>query len=71
MPQVHKAIAAQIGSLWLNGWVSTRLLDKLAQEIDATQQNNAKARVSHQKRVRRLLRAKGVRLSQTHRCAWP
>ena len=71
MCQIHKVIAAQINSLWLNGQISTQLLEKLAEEITSTQSANAKARTSHQKRTRRRLRQKGVRLGQVKRCKWP
>ena len=71
MCQVHKAIAVQISSLWLNGLVSKRLLEQVAEEITRTQQANAKARKSHQKRTRRLLREQGVRLGRVRRCIWP
>ena len=68
MCEVHKAIAVQIGSWWLNGRVSRRLLDKLVGEIETTQYNNAKARKSHQKRTRRLLRQKGIDLRRVRSC---
>jgi hypothetical protein len=69
--QIHKAIAAQINSLWLNGQVCTRLLEQLVEEISTTQRDNAKSRKSHQKRTRRRLRQKGIMLTQVRRCIWP
>jgi hypothetical protein len=68
--QIHKAIAAQINALWLNGRISTQLVEKLA-EITSTQADNAKARKSHQKRTRRRLRQRGIKLGQVKRCSWP
>lgn len=68
---MHKVVAEQISSLWLNGRIGQRLLEQLKEEVETTQQDNARARRSHQKRTRRLLRARGIKLSQVKRCYWP
>ena len=70
MDQVHDAVAGLIESFWLNGRVSARLLEKLAEKIQATQKQNAKARRSHEKRTRRKLRRLGIKLTRIERCRW-
>jgi len=61
-------VAGLIESWWLNGRVSARLLEKLAEKIQDTQQKNAKSRRSHEKRTRRKLRQLGIKLTCTERC---
>ena len=51
-------------SWWLNGRASPALIEHIAEEIQATQQDNAKARKSHIKRTRRKLREIGIKLTQ-------
>jgi len=68
--QVHDAVAGLIESWWLNGRVSARLLERLAEKIQDTQRQNAKARRSHEKRTRRRLRQLGIKLTQIERCWW-
>ena len=57
-------------SWWLNGRASSALIEHIAQGIQATQQDNAKARKSHIKRTRRKLRETGIKLTQLKRCCW-
>lgn len=70
MDQVHDAVAGLIACWWLNGRVSARLLDQLAEKIQATQKQNTKARRSHEKRTRRKLRRLGIKLTRMERCRW-
>ena len=47
------------------------LAEQLAAEIDYHQRRNALARKCHDKRTRRLLRLKGIRLKEAIRCRPP
>ena len=68
MPQVHRVVAAQVVAKWLSGRVSRKLLEQLVDEVEYHQARNRQARKSHEKRTRRLLRERGVRLTQMVRC---
>ena len=68
--QVHTAIAALIPSWWLEQRPSKKLLERTAEEIRRTQARNAAARKSHTKATRKKLRALGIKLTETPRCAW-
>ena len=57
-------------SWWLNGRASPTLIKHIAERIQTTQQDNAKARKSHIKRTRRKLRQMGIKLTQTIQCYW-
>ena len=68
MPQVHRVVAAQVVAKWLSGRVSQKLLERLADEVEYHQTRNRQARKSHEKRTRRLLRERGIRLTKMARC---
>ncbi len=57
-------------SWWLNGRASPALIEHIAEDIQGTQRDNAKARKSHIKRTRRKLREIGIKLTQLKRCCW-
>ena len=68
MPQVHRVVAAQVVAKWLSGRVSRKVLEQLADEVKYHQARNRQARKSHEKRTRRLLRERGIRLTRMARC---
>jgi hypothetical protein len=71
VPQAHRAVASQIMARWYCGRVPRSLLRQLAIEIEYHQRRNALARMYHDKRTRRLLRAKGIRLKDAIRSKPP
>jgi hypothetical protein len=71
VPQVHRAVASQITTRWYNRLIPRSLLEQLAAEINYHQRRNALARKCHDKRTRRLLRLKGIRLKDVIRCRSP
>lgn len=68
MPQVHRVVAAQVLAKWLSGRVSQKVLEQLVDEVEYHQARNRQARQSHEKRTRRLLRERGIRLTKMSRC---
>jgi hypothetical protein len=62
-PSPH-AVGGLVQSWWLNGRASAPLIDHIAEKIQSTQPDNAKAQRSHTKRTRRKLRRFGIRLTQ-------
>jgi predicted secreted Zn-dependent protease len=68
--QVHDAVAGLIPSWWRGTRVSARLWETLVEDIQKTQQDNAKSRRSHTKRTRRKLRELGIKLTRIKRCRW-
>jgi hypothetical protein len=69
--QVHVAAAALVRSWWLNGALSTALIEEAVTEIRHWQERIAAARRSHIKRKRRKLRGMGIYLKDLIRCRWP
>ena len=65
---MHRVVAAQVAAKWLSGRVSQELLDHLAKQVSYQQRRNQQAWLSHVKRTRRALRAKGIRLTKMSRC---
>jgi hypothetical protein len=59
-----------VQSWWLNGRASPTLIEHIVEEIQDTQQDNAKARKSHTKLRLRKLRALGIKLTLLKRCCW-
>ena len=68
VPQVHRVVAAQVAAKWLSGCVSRKLLEQLADAVEYHQARNRRARKAHEKRTRRQLRERGIRLTQMARC---
>ena len=68
MPQVHRVVATQVMAKWRSGCVSKKVLEQLVDEVKYHQARNRQARNSHEKRTRRLLRDRGIRLTHMARC---
>lgn len=71
MPQVHRVVAAQVKAMWLSGRVSQKVLDQLVKQVQYHQRRNKQARLSHDKRTRRQLWKRGIRLTNMARCQPP
>ena len=70
MCQVHVAVAALVRSWWLNGAMSTALIEAAVRRNQHWQRRNAAARQSNIKRTRRELREKRIYLKDLIRCKW-
>ena len=68
MPQVHRVVAAQVMAKWRSGRVSQKVLEQLVDEVEYHQARNRQARKSHEKRTRRMLRERGIRLTKMAEC---
>ena len=68
VPQIHRVVAAQVVAKWRGDRVTKKLLEQLVKHVEYHQARNRQARKSHNKRTRRQLRAKGIRLTDVIRC---
>ena len=55
---------------WLKTRVPAKIIERTAENIQETQDENAKSRKSHIKATRSKLRALGIKLTEVERCTW-
>ena len=55
---------------WLKTRVPAKIIERTAENIQETQDENAKSRKSHIKATRSKLRARGIKLTEVERCTW-